>query len=500
MPHRKFHSILDTHPDLICRYSPDFILSFVNRKFADFFGGTAEAYIGKSLFDVVQSAQRDALQIKFSKLTPNAPTAHMSSVRKWAQGQSIHLDWTIIALYSNDGRLEEYQSLGRDVSEQRALTLALQERNTALEVMQSEMRIVLDSIPCKVWYKDDKNVILKLNEMAAVSMGMDVQGVEGQNTYDLFGDSAKVYHEDDLKVINSGVPLIGIVERYTPNGGETGWVQTDKIPFDHPVTQEKRILVVSTDITALKEQEALLKSINKNLDDFASLTSHDLQAPLRHIGIYAELLEAEYGDKIDDEGKLYMREIRDGVGNMRGMIKSFLKFMRSSPEGVDLDHVDFCEVLQHVAERHSFDLEKFGGTIDLPTEQIAVRGDKMLLNQVVGNIVENSIKYRAEKRPVKIDISASKKSGEWEIRIADNGLGIDSSFAPHVFDLFGRAKPHSHREGSGIGLALCKRIITLHGGNITLSQDRDIGSEFVFTLNAVKPQEQDMPHGTSTDN
>lgn len=489
MPHGKFLSILDTHPDLICRYSPGFALSFVNESFAHFFGGTTENYIGKNLFDVVQETQRDRLQIKLAALSPDAPTVTINSSRIGPQGNEVHLLWTIIALYDDAGHLVEYQSLGRDVTRERDLTLALQERNTALDVMQSEMRIVLDSMPCKVWYKDDKNIILKLNKTAAKSMGMEIKDVEGQDTYDLFGDSAKAYHEDDLKVIHSGKPLLGHVEPYTPNEGDFGWVQTDKIPFDHPLTGEKRILVVSTDITELKEQEALLKSINKNLDDFASLTSHDLQAPLRHIAIFAELLQGDYGDKLDDEGRSYIKEIRDGVENMRGLIKSFLKFMRSSPEGIELDHVDLTEVLEHVAERHSLDLDKFGGEINLPKEQINVRGDKTLLTQVIGNLVENSIKYRDHDVAVKIDISATKKQGQWHISVADNGVGIDVSSASQVFDLFGRAKPHSNREGSGVGLALCKRIITLHGGSISLNPNREKGSEFEFTLNAARPLE-----------
>lgn len=489
--HRKYHSILDTHPEMICRFSSEFVLSYVNRTFAEFFDGHAESFLGKELFDVVQETQRDKLQAGLSALSPQDPKLTITSARISKDNQTVHLEWTIIALYDGDERLAEYQALGRDVTRERKLNLELKDRNMALQVMQSEMRLVLNSMPCKIWYKDDKNTILNLNSVAAESMGMELQSVEGKNTYDLFGDSAKAYHDDDLKVINTGVPMIGHVERYTPNDGDASWVQTDKIPFDHPVTGEKRILVVSTDITELKEQEALLKSINKNLDDFAALTSHDLQAPLRHIAIFAELLEGEHGDKLDEEAKDYVRQIREGVDNMRGLIKSFLKFMRSSPEGIELDHVDLKSILEHIQQRHSLELDKIGGTLSLPKNQIAVRGDAILLNQVIGNLVENAIKYRDHDRPINIDVWAKSESGQWSIGIADNGVGIDESFAPHVFDLFGRAKPHSDREGTGVGLALCKRIITLHGGTIELSPNRPQGSEFILTLNAAKTQKRD---------
>ena len=490
MPHRKFLAILDTTPELICRYDSDLVLTYVNRAFAEFFGDAPASFEGRSLLDIVQEKQREPLKTVLAQLSHENPTVSISSERQKSDGTHVFLTWNMVAIYDDNLELLEYQSMGRDITQERELKRKLQNRNTALEAMQAEMRIVLDSMPCKVWYKDDKNTILQLNKTAAESMGMTIKEVEGKNTYDLFGDSAKAYHEADLEVIETGTPLMGIVERYTPNEGDTGWVQTDKIPFNHPVTGDSRILVVATDITELKEKEALLKSINKNLDDFASLTSHDLQAPLRHVAIFAELLQVEYGDKLDEDARVYLKEIREGVVNMRGLIKSFLKFMRSSPEGIDLDHVNLTPVIKHIADRHSLELSKIGGSIHVPDEDIYVQGDEVLLNQVIGNLVENSIKYRDEDRPVDIDITAKKQSGEWHISVADNGAGIDKSYAPHVFDLFGRAKPHSQTEGSGVGLALCKRIITLHGGGISLANDRQQGSQFTFTLNAAKPQKK----------
>ena len=480
----KYHSILDTHPELICRFGPDFALSYVNRMFAKFFNGSAESFIGKSLFEIVQQKQHGPLHQKLASLSPEEARVTINSTRVKGDGTEVHLEWIIIALFDEFARLTEYQSLGRDVTQQKELTLELETRNKSLEIMQSEMRIVLDAMPCKVWYKDDENKILKLNAMAAESMGLDVESAEGQNTYDLFGDAAKAYHDDDLKVINTGKPMLGIVERYTPNEGDPAWVQTDKIPFNDPHTGENRILVVSTDITELKEKEALLKSINKNLDDFASLTSHDLQAPLRHISVFAELLEAEHGQDISDEGKAYIAKITDGVENMHALIRSFLKFMRSSPGSVELDPVNLSSVIDHVALLNKSDLKACGGTITCPKDLVFVRGDRALLTQVIGNLVENAIKYRDHAVPINIDISASKRQGQWHIHIADNGAGIDKSFAPYVFDLFGRSKRHANREGTGIGLALCQRIITLHGGTIALNTDREKGSEFIFSLNA----------------
>lgn len=486
---KQYHSILDNHPDLICRFDKAFSIRFVNLAFANFFGEEPEDYLDTDLIEVVQKGQKKRLKARLASLTPESPRAEMQSMRVSPQGEKIILAWTLIGLFDETGEVYEYQAAGRDITVEHKLKANLEQRNEDLEVLQSEMRLVLDSMPCKIWYKDDKNTILQLNDMAAKSMGMDVKSVEGANTYDLFGDSAKSYHDDDLKVIQSGKPLLGYVERYTPNDGLFGWSQTDKIPFDHPATGDKRILVVSTDITELKEQEALLKSINKNLDDFASLTSHDLQAPLRHIGIFAELLQEECAENISDEGKEYLTEIRDGADHMRGLIRSFLKFMRSSPNGVEMGRINFSEIISKVCKARKTDITELGGNITFPETEIFVRGDQVLLEQVLANLIDNAIKYRVLETPIEIEVEAQKSHGEWKIYVSDNGVGVESNFAPHVFDLFGRAKPHSHREGFGVGLALCKRIITLHGGVISLNNERDVGSQFQFTLKAAQSLE-----------
>lgn len=362
-----------------------------------------------------------------------------------------------------------------------ALKPILAAKTDDLNAIKIELRSVLDTVPAMIWYKDDNNKILRLNKAAATSMGMAVEDVEGRCAYELFGDAAKDYHEADLKVFKSGVPTRGIIEPFTPNIGEQRWVQTDKIPFPDGVNGP-RILVVATDITELKEQQAILKLVNENLDDFASLTSHDLQAPLRKIGISAELLQFELGDKISSEAKEYFSDISDGIGNMRNLIGNFLRFMRSSPDEVDLGPVDLTNVLSRVEIDQQSELNSAGGSLRLPQEQIYVRGDAPLLEQVFTNLINNAVKYRSEDRLLEVEITAKQEQLYWVISVSDNGSGIDPSFADQIFDLFGRAKPLSQIEGSGIGLALCRRIITLQGGTIELISKGQVGSTFEVKL------------------
>ncbi|MEM9968110.1 MAG: CheR family methyltransferase [Pseudomonadota bacterium] len=135
-----------------------------------------------------------------------------------------------------------------------------------LERTSDELQLIFDSVSAKIWYKDDKNKILRLNKAAAESMSITVEEGTGADTYALFPDMAEKYHEDDLKVIRSGKPLFNILERYTPKEGKHGWASTDKIPYLEPESGQPKLLVVANDVTDLKDREDELNALNKTLE------------------------------------------------------------------------------------------------------------------------------------------------------------------------------------------------------------------------------------------
>ena len=415
----------------------------------------------------------------------DAPEAAFISELKVFQMSVILLLISAVAyalsqLFSKSSRkVEQMVIRARDAEKE------LQAKSASLKQAQVELRTVLNTVPARIWYKDDQNKILHLNQAAAESMGMTVDDVQGQNTYDLFGPAAKSYHEDDLKVIRSGQPLRGIIEPYTPEEGIQGWCQTDKIPLNNG-QDGPRILVVSTDISTLKNQEAILQSVNKNLNDFASMVSHDLQAPLRKIGLTTELMELELGEGLPETVKPYLADINDGVQRMRDLIRSFLHFMRSSPESIELRSVSLNDVLKHSATSLNEEFKGAEAELTLPSGEYFVRGDAKLLQQVFYNVLENAIKYRAPDRRPDIKIWVEENKQYWTVYVKDNGIGVDPRFASQIFDVFGRAKPDSRIKGSGIGLALCRRIITLHGGTIDLVPQDGDGALFKIELYRAK--------------
>lgn len=140
------------------------------------------------------------------------------------------------------------------------------DQSQQLRQRERELQLIFNNVPARIWFKDEQNRILRLNETAAMSMGMTVEEAEKADTYTLFPDTAKQHHEDDLEVLRSQKPSLGLIEEYTPKGGKRGWVSTDKIPYRDPETSQNAVLVVSTDVTNLKERELELAHVNAQLD------------------------------------------------------------------------------------------------------------------------------------------------------------------------------------------------------------------------------------------
>jgi len=226
-----------------------------------------------------------------------------------------------------------------------------------LDQERHNLRMIFDNVPARIWLKDSHNRILRLNQKAAESMNLTVEEGEGTDTYDLFPDMAKAYHEADLVVINSGRPVEGIVEKYTPKDGPHGWVRTDKLPFTNPDTEEKYVLVVATDITKQKEYEnkildntARLNQANKDLDHFAYMASHDLKAPLRGMDELAKWIGEDVGDAMTPDIQEKIDLLRGRVNRMETLLTDILAFSRAGKNMAEAERVDMDNIVDGVID------------------------------------------------------------------------------------------------------------------------------------------------------
>ncbi len=234
--------------------------------------------------------------------------------------------------------------------------------------------------------------------------------------------------------------------------------------------------------------EQQLKESNERLEQFAYAASHDLQEPLRMVTSYLRLLENRYGDSFDEEGEEFLEFAVDGAERMRKMIDALLEYSRVETQGESFEPVELNEILGNVLEDLHIQIEETNSTIS--TESLPrVEGDPSQLRQVLQNLINNAITYSGDG-PAQIHIDAEQREGEWVVSVHDNGMGIDPDDQDRVFTVFDRLHSREEYEGTGIGLALCQRIVERHGGDIWVNSEPGEGSTFSFTLPAVETHDQ----------
>jgi signal transduction histidine kinase len=238
------------------------------------------------------------------------------------------------------------------------------------------------------------------------------------------------------------------------------------------------------ELAALQAAEVDLRRSNTELEQFAYVASHDLQEPLRKVASFCQLLQQRYGGQLDARADQYIGFAVDGARRMQDLINDLLAFSRVGRLEQPHTEVDCNALVARVRSDLERALEESSGRIeagDLPT----VYGDPSLLRLVFQNLCANAIKFRSDQPPV-VELSAERDGDCWRFRCADNGIGIEPEYADRIFVIFQRLHARSEYEGTGIGLAMCRKIVEYHGGRMWLDVDGDrpAGSTFYFTLPA----------------
>jgi signal transduction histidine kinase len=240
--------------------------------------------------------------------------------------------------------------------------------------------------------------------------------------------------------------------------------------------------------SVLDAQAAELRRSNAELEQFAYVASHDLQEPLRKVASFCQLLEKRYRDQLDERGLKYIDFAVDGAKRMQVLINDLLTFSRVGRASDVLEPVPLDKPLNAAATALSTAIEETSAVIERPGSLPEVMGDATLLGMLWQNLIGNAIKFRAADRTPVIRITADEQpDGGWRIGVADNGIGVPAEFADKVFVIFQRLHARDAYPGTGIGLALCKRIVEQHGGEMSLDTTYSGGTRIYFTLPAAGP-------------
>ncbi|MFD1148372.1 sensor histidine kinase [Saccharothrix hoggarensis] len=264
--------------------------------------------------------------------------------------------------------------------------------------------------------------------------------------------------------------------------------------YAHPVEAggPRETVMLGDDVEAMRvrilsDLEELRRS-NSELEQFAYVASHDLQEPLRKVASFCQLLERRYSGELDERGEQYLKFAVDGAKRMQVLINDLLAFSRVGRMTREQTLVDCDELVADVLDNYSEVIERTNAMVevaDLPT----VRGEASLLGGVFGNLISNALKFHGEDPPV-VRVEVERTGDFWTFSVSDNGIGIDTEYAERIFVIFQRLHHKDDYPGTGIGLAMCRKIIEYHGGTIWLDTSQDTGTTFKFTLPAVEDDEQ----------
>jgi light-regulated signal transduction histidine kinase (bacteriophytochrome) len=220
---------------------------------------------------------------------------------------------------------------------------------------------------------------------------------------------------------------------------------------------------------------------NAELEQFAYVASHDLQEPLRVVASYVKLLDRRYKDKLDSDAHEFIDYAVEGSTRMQQMINDLLVFSRVGTKGKPFEPTDLGSIFNRVSANLSVSISENNASITHDPLPV-VFADDLQMTQLFQNLIGNAIKFRSIDRAPMIHISVKKLEESWEFSVIDNGIGIDPEYFNRIFIIFNRLHTKDEYPGSGIGLAICKKIVERHGGRIWVESRPDEGSTFHFTI------------------
>jgi PAS domain S-box-containing protein len=373
----------------------------------------------------------------------------------------------------------------------------------ALRELNSDFVTLLESTGDYIYFKDQDSRIRFCSQTLANITGFPSwRDMIGKHDLEIFPeDTARIYYEEELPIFKEGKALLNKTDPYYDAQGKPGWVNSNKWPV---FSDDKKTVVgifgISRDITELKEAEdkvnelnsdleqrvnertAQLEAANKELESFSYSVSHDLRAPLRAIDGFSHILLDDYSAKLDEEGRRLLNVVSDNTNRMGQLIDDILKFSRTGRLELNFSEIDMEGMARSVVEELQTGAVA-GRKLQVEIDHLpSAMGDQSMMHQVFVNLLSNAIKFTGSKETAMIKVGGSIEGNEAVYYVKDNGAGFDMQYADKLFGVFQRLHGMNEFEGTGIGLAIVKRIINRHGGRVWAEGKVNEGATIYFAL------------------
>ena len=480
---RRIRGMFQQAPSFICILrGPDHVFEFANDAYMRTVGEHRKL-IGKSVREGIPEAQGQGyfefLDQVFQSGKPFHGTETPLRIRRTPDGPpvDIQLDFIYQPIADESGQVTGIFVEGFEVTQRVAAQAALresEERYRTLFNSIDEGFCILEAVPATGDSPRDYRH-LAVNPALEVQSGIATN--VGDTTRQLLGDESQGWIDMFDEILRTGEPVRG--ERRLLAQGRV----LDFYSFRLEDESNRRIGVIFTDVTVRKRAQAELLSANQALEQFAYSASHDLQEPLRSVKIYSELLARRLKGQLSPETEGFLDVVAAGAARMELLVRDLLSYTKSTLLDRPTERAEASEALSGALANLESSIRDSGAEVTsgpLP----ALRVHTTQLQQILQNLIGNAIKYRRPEVPPVIAISARRDNEFWLFSVKDNGIGIPPEYKERVFGLFKRLHTSQEYPGTGIGLAICQRIVERYHGRIWVESELDRGSTFCFTLPA----------------
>ncbi len=478
-------NIYNSSPLGLCLVDKDLRYVRINEALANMNGKSVAEHVGRTIREIVPEIADNVEKPFLNAMQTGEPQLNIEIRGATPAEPDVVHNW-ILGCYpvkTNDDKLLGIAAVVQNVTEIR----------TAEKELMEERKFTDTAIDTQI----DTFFLFDPNTGQAIRWNKQFRDISGYSDEEIANMKApdSYYSPEDLK--NTAATINNVM---TSGSGkaELDLICKDgkRIPFEYVVSTVKDdannvryFISIGRDITARKQAEEILNNTldelarsNAELENFAYVASHDLKEPLRSISGFTDLIVRRYKGKLDKDADDFFGFITDGTNRMGQLIDDLLAYSRISTAKKEYTLVDLNIVLKKVIATLSLDIKKTKAEICID-ELPSVSSNSIQMEQLFQNLISNAIKFSKDEI-LQIKVSAAKEQNEWVFSVSDNGIGISHEHNHKIFDMFQRLHPRSTYEGTGIGLAICKKIVDLHGGKIWVESESGKGSTFYFTLPA----------------
>jgi PAS domain S-box-containing protein len=494
---QRFHDFAELVSDWIWETGPSLRFSYLSDQFEEITGLKRDNVLGHTLLEVAKADLRDThWQRYLEDFLAQRPITDFAFSVAVASGETRQFRVHGRPYFDPQGRFQGYRGTGRDVTDS-------ERTHENLFAVKARLEHLLNTSPAMIYsFKAGGN-------HAATFASNNIKTQLGHEPHEFLDDPGfwahQIHPEDGPRVFADLAKLFKTGHhvqeyRFRHKDGSYRWMRDELVLVEDNDGTPLEVVGYWVDISnrkraeeAVKEYAERLERSNRELQDFAYVASHDLQEPLRKIEAFGDRLKAKCGDQLGEDGQLYLDRMQKASARMRSLINDLLTYSRVTSKALPFVPVNLSEAAQDAAADLHVRIEKSGGKVEIG-EMPTIDADPTQLRQILMNLIGNALKFHKEGVPPVVRVAASLCARDgtatqpdseeaWcKITVADNGIGFDEKYVDRIFNMFQRLHGRGEYEGTGIGLATCRKIIERHGGTITAKTAPGEGATFIVLV------------------